>query len=839
MSTFPEQAKAVVIGAGIVGNSIVYHLAKKGWKDMVLVDKGPLPNPGGSTGHASNFIFPVDHSRVITQITQDSMKQYMDLDLYRMCGGIELAQTEERMEELKRRMASAKAWGEESEILDAAGVKELFPWVNEEKILGGFYSPRVGVVDSLQTGTIFRERAQEMGALSVFPNTEVLGIDVQNGRVQAVRTTRGVVEAEYVIVACGVWSPRIARMAGASIPLMPVAHQMIDAGPIPQFAQAKGEIEYPILRDMSTLMYERQGGRNLEVGSYAHRTIMYEPDEIPSIDEAKLSPTEMPFTKEDFDPQLEDALELLPDMLDNDEVEIQYAINGLISVTPDGGPLLGETPEVKGLWSAASVWIKEGPGVGRMMAEWMTEGAPEIDPSELEISRFYDHAKTDAFIKARVNEGFPKTYDIIHPQEQWLSARNVRLSPFHSREKDLGANFFETAGWERPHWYESNEKLLEEFGDSVTRRSNEWDARWWSPIINAEHLAMRKRVAMIDLSAFAIFDVSGPGALEYMQKMAVSQMDVPVGKAVYTIFLNTFGGIRSDVIVIRLRESTFRIVTGGGHGGVDKKWLLDHLPEDGSVVFHDKTSCLCTVGVWGPLARDLVGKVTEEDMSHEFFPFGTAKTVRIGPVTVLALRISYVGELGWELYASMEEGQCLWDQLWEAGQEFGVVPAGIGVYGTTARLEKGYRLTGHELDTEYNPVEAGMERPKVKSQNFIGKEAYLRERGREPAALLCTLTVDDHTSSTTGQKRYMLGHEPILSTDGQPIVDRKGRRSYVTSAGNGPSVGKYILMTYLPPEYALVGTKLLVEYFGDQYPVTVEAIGSVPLFDPNNERMKS
>jgi len=837
MSTFPSQAQVVIIGAGIVGNSVAYHLAEKGWTDMVLVDKGPLPNPGGSTGHASNFIFPVDHGKTMTQITLDSTEQYKAMDVHRESGGIELAQTEERMEELRRRMASAKCWGIESELLDPDGVLELFPWVNKEKILGGFYTPSVGVVDSLRAGTIMREKARDMGALSVFPNTEVLGMEVENGRIRSVKTSRGEVRADYVIVACGVWSPRIAEMAGASIPLAPVAHQMIDAGPVPQFAQAKGEIEYPILRDMSTLMYERQSAGNLEIGSYAHRPILYDPDEIPSIDEAKLSPTEMPFTKDDFDPQLEDALELLPDMLDNDAVEIQYAINGLISLTPDGGPVIGETPEVKGLWSVAAVWIKEGPGIGRLVAEWMTDGAPEIDPNELDIARFYPYARTRSHVWARASEGFNKTYGIVHPNEQWESSRNVRLSPFHPRTSDLGAVCFETAGWERPHWYESNRGLLEAYGDRVNDRPNEWDARWWSPIVNAEHLAMRDRVAMIDLSAFAIFDISGPSALDVVQEVAVAQMDVPVGKAVYTLLLNRFGGIRSDLMIARLAEDAFRVVTGGGHGGVDKKWFQDHLPEDGSACLHDRTSALCTVGVWGPRARDLLHSVTEDDVSNEGFPFGTVKELRVKEIPVWALRISYVGELGWELYAPFESGLRLWDILWEAGQPHGVVPAGIGVYGTTARMEKSYRLFGHELDTEYSAVEAGMERPKVKAQAFIGKDAYLKAREEEPAALLCTLSVDDHTSSS-GEKRYMVGHCPILTTEGEPIVDRKGRRSYVTSAGAAPSLGKFLLMAYLPPEQAEKGNRFKVEYFAEQYPVTVEAVGNSPVFDPANERMK-
>ena len=837
MDGIPSHARVVIIGAGIVGNCVAYHLAQHSWKDLVLIDKGPLPNPGGSTGHASNFIFPVDHSKVMTQITRDSTRQYKTLGVFRESGGLELARSRENLEELKRRVATAKSWGEEGEIVTPDRAKELMPFINTKLVLGAFWIPRVGVVDSLRAGTIMREAAQQMGALTLSPNTEVHDLVVKGGRVRAVKTSRGEIRTDYVVIACGVWSPRLARMAGASIPLTPAVHQMISVGPIKAFAKTTKEIDYPIIRDMSTMMYERQNGSDLEIGSYAHRPILHKPDDIPSIEQAKLSPTELPFTKEDFEPQMAQALELLPELLDDRDAGIKHAINGLLSLTADGSPVLGETPEVKGLWSAAAVWIKEGPGVGRMIAEWMTEGEPELDPNEVDIARFYPYARTKSHIDARTAEGYNKIYGIVHPREQWQSSRNVRLSPFFSREKELGAVFFETAGWERPHWYESNRKLLEEYGERIQGRPNEWDARWWSPIINAEHLAMRDRVGLVDLSAFAVFDVTGPGALDYIQRLTVGQMDVLPGKAVYTPLLNHSGGMKSDLTITRMTETSFRIVTGGGHGGIDGKWFRDNLPEDGSVQLQDMTSCLCTVGVWGPRARLLLQSVTSDDVSNEGLPFGTARQIEIGLVPVWALRISYVGELGWELYAPIEQGQLLWDILWNAGQEYGLAPVGIGVYGTTARLEKGYRLYGNELETEYNPVEAGLARPKVKAQNFIGKQDYLKAREEEPAATLCTLVVDEHVSSSR-ERRYMQGREPVLTLSGDPIVDRKGRRSYVTTAGAGPSVGKHLLMTYLPPIYASAGTQLKVEYFGEHYPVTVAVAGSTPLFDPSDERMK-
>jgi glycine cleavage system aminomethyltransferase T/glycine/D-amino acid oxidase-like deaminating enzyme len=837
MGTVPTSARVVVIGAGIVGNSLVYHLARLGWRDIVQIDKGPLPNPGGSTGHASNFIFPVDHSREMTDLTADSVRQYKELGVFTESGGFEVARTEERMQELNRRMQSAKAWGIDSELVTPEQVAEKVPFLDPSVIIGAFWTPTVGVVDSLRAGTIMRERAEELGALEVVSTVEVTGLDVQDGRIRSVQTTGGDIAAETVLIACGVWSPKLAAMAGASIPLTPAVHQMISVGPVPQLAGTVGEISFPIIRDMDTFCYERQHGGDMEVGSYAHRAILHDPEEIPSIEQSKLSPTEMPFTADDFDLQLEQALELMPEVLGNPEVEIRYAINGLLSLTPDGYPILGETPEVKGLWSAAAVWVKEGPGVGRAVAEWMTHGNPEYDLHQSDIARFYPAQRTRTHVKARTSEAFNKTYGIVHPSEQWASDRNVRLSPMHASEKELDAVFFETVGWERPFWYESNAALLGEYGDAVMPREAEWDSRWWSPIINAEHLAMRERAGIVDLTAFAIFDVVGPAAMEAVQRIVVGQVDVAPGRVVYTPVLDDRGGIRADLTIMRLAADHYRVVTGGVTGNIDRKWFADRMPADGTAHVVDQTSAWTTVGLWGPRARDILGSVTDADVSHEAFGFGRCRGIEVGPVSVIASRISYVGELGWELYTPMEQGARLWDLVREAGRPHGLVPVGIGVYGTTGRLEKGYRAHGAELDTERTIVEAGMMRPRVKDADFIGREAYLKQRDNEPASVLCTLTVDDHTSAN-GTKRYMLGGEPVVTPDGAPLVDGHGHRAYVTSAGSAPSLGKHLLMAYLPPDVATVGTKLAVEYLQERYPVTVAAADATPLFDPDNSRIR-
>jgi len=840
MSQSTKRASVVILGAGIVGNSLAYHLARLGWRDLVLVDKGPMPNPGGSTGHASNFIFPVDYSKMMTDLTEDSSSQYKELGVFTESGGIEVARTNPRRQELRRRMSAAKAWGIPYELLSPAEVAKLVPYINTDAILEGLYFPSVGVVDSLRAGTLMRESAQKMGSLEVLANTEILDIELgsDNRSIRALRTTAGDIETEICAICGGVWSLRIARMAGAFIPLTPVVHQMISVGPIPLFADTIGEISYPIVRDMDTNMYERQHGGDMEVGSYAHRPIVVSPDDIPSIEESALSPTEMPFTQDDFDPQLQDALELMPEILGDEKVGIRYAINGLISMTPDGFPVLGETPEVRGLWSVAASWIKEGPGIGRAVAEWMSGRAPEIDIHEADVARFHDHQRTEAHVGARAREGFNKMYGIVHPSEQWESQRPTRLSPVYRQERELRAVFFETAGWERPFWYASNEALLAKYADRVMPRTAEWESRWWSPIINAEHLAMRDACGLVDLSAFVVFDVTGPGALSALQLLTVAQMDVAVGRVVYTSLLDERGGFKSDLTVMRLGTQQFRVVTGGATGMTDKKWFLDHLPADGSAQLTDLTSAWTTFGLWGPKAREVLETCTVDDVSNSGFAFATCRSIELGGIRALASRISYVGELGWELYVPIEQGARAWDTLWGAGQNHGVIPVGIGVYATTGRLEKGYRAYGNELTAEYNIVEAGMARPSVKSQEFIGKQTYLSQRNAEPVAKLCTLTVDDHRC-LDGTLRYMLGGEPIVTRDGELLVDANGRPSYVTSAGSGPSVGKHILLSYLPSAYATQGTNLAVLYMGESYPVTVAVVGSTPLFDPDNERVRS
>ena len=767
MAGLPSKARVVVIGAGIVGNSMAWHLARLGWRDIVLLEKGSLPSPGGSTGHASNFIYLTDHSKEMTAFTLDSVRQYEELGVFTMTGGIEVARTPERMQELTRRITSSKSWGiEPAELVSSERVKELVPFINSDIVLGGVYWPKVGVVDSLEAGTLMRKKAQELGALTIAAGVEVTGIDTKNGRVTGVRTDHGDIATDTVVIACGVWSPRIAAMAGASIPLTPAVHQMIDIGPVAIFEDVPVAVGYPIIRDVDTNMYERQHGNEFEVGSYAHRPILMDADDIPSISQAALSPTMLPFTQDDFDPQLEDALELFPEVMGDEKAGVKLAINGLLSLTPDGNPIIGETPEVKGLWSAAAIWIKEAPGIARCVAEWMTERRAGDRPARLRHRPVLRPPQDREAHRRAHDRGLQQ--DLRHRPPDGavgLQPRCAALAVLRAREGAAAPSSMRPPAGSARTSTASNEPLLEEYGDRVMPRAAEWESRWWSPIINAEHLAMRDRAGLVDLSAFAIFDVTGPDAAAYLERLCVNKVDVPVGRTVYTPLLNGAGGILADLTIMRLAWDHFRVVTGGGMGMRDKKIFTDALPADGSAQLFDATNSFTTIGLWGPRARDILAGVTSNDVSHTGFPFLTSKTIEINGVRALASRISYVGELGWEIYLPMEQGLRVWDALWESGAPHGMVPVGIGTYAVTARLEKGYRAHGNELELDFNLVEAGMARPTVKEADFVGKDAYLGQRSAPPAAVLCTLTLDDPTSKS-GVERYMLGREPILSRAG-------------------------------------------------------------------------
>ena len=814
-----SQARLIIIGAGIVGCSVAYHLTRRGWRDIVVVDQGPLFDTGGSSSHAPGLVFQTNASKLMTTLAKDTVQLYSGLELdgqpcWYGVGSLEVAYTAERWQDLHRKLGFAKSYGLEAGLISPQEAHDLVPLLNPGVIHGAYHVPSDGIAKPVRAAEAMSRYAQDHGA-AFYGNTTVTDIIVKAGRVHGVETTAGRITAEMVLICAGIWGPRVGRMAGVSIPLMPVQHQYARTAPLPALQGETREVVHPIVRHQDYAMYFRQEADSYGIGSYKHEPLPVEPDDILSPAQAKRAPAMMDFTPEHFTVARSAAGELFPALLDLEHTD---AFNGMFSFTPDGLPILGESPQVNGLWVAEAVWITHGGGVGNVVAEWMTNGVTSLDLREADYNRFPAHAHTPAYVKARGAQQYREVYDIIHPQQQLENPRNVRCSPFQPRLEALGAVFFESAGWERPQWYGANEDLITEC--AVPVRSG-WEAQQWSPIQAGEHRATREHAAMYDLTAFTKIEVSGPSALEFLQSITANQLDRPVGKVVYTAMLNQNAGIQCDLTLTRLARDRFLVLTGGASGTRDLAWMRSHAPDDGSVAISDVTSEYCGIGLWGPKAREVLQRVCNEDVFNRAFPYFASKQVTIGAVPARALRVSYVGELGWEIYVPTEYGLSVWDALWEAGQAFGIVAAGGGAF-ESLRLEKGYRLWGTDIHTEYNPYEAGVGwAVKLNKGNFLGREALMRIREAGIERRLCCLTMSD-------PNQVVLGKEPIL--DGERVL------GYVTSANVGYTVGRSIAYGYLPLEYSTSGTTVEIEYFGRRYEATVT---DEPLYDPGNSKLRS
>ena len=808
-------ARVVIIGAGIVGCSTAYYLTQMGWCDIVVLEQGPLGQNWGSTSHAPGMMFQHNVSKSVTNLAMWSAELYGAVrtpeQAFWRTGSMEIAATPERWEELKRRVGQAMSWGLEARLIGPDEAGRLIPILRTDDLYGAFHVPGDCVVNAAGIASGLAAEASAHGA-TFHAYTPVTGIEVENGRVRAVITPAGRIATEVVVSAAGIWGPLIGKMAGVPIPLTPMQHIFARTNPLPELADERDILRHPILRYQDTDLYFRQYGSAYGFGSYRHDPLPVDAEDLLANDH----PAIMPYTPEHMAVSLEDAYARIPALRD---AGIASVFNGLFSFTPDGFSLLGESPDVRGFWSAEAVWITHAGGVGRAMAEWIVEGSPSIDLRESDLNRFHRHAVQRDYVRARANRQYIEVYDVIHPLDQATEARNLRFSPFHHRQKELGAHFFESAGWERPHWYAENAAELTRRGASWPERTA-WTARNWSPIIDAEHLVVRERLALFDLTPFMKLEISGPGALAYLQWMAANQMDQPVGKVTYTALLTARGGIRCDVTITRLAAARFLLITGGASGMHDLAWLRSYLPDDRSVAIHDLTSGFCCLGLWGPQARACIRTVSRDDFSNDGFPYFTARSVTVGSVPVHAARVSYVGELGWELYAPTEYGAALWETLWEAGQEFGIIAAGGGAF-ESLRLEKGYRLWGADIHSEYNPYEAGLGfAVNLRKGDFLGREALLHAKAAGIARSLCCLTLDD-------PRVVVMGKEPIL--DGDRVL------GYVTSANYGYAVGKSIAYGYLPIAYATPGTAVRIQFFGTRYPATVVR---EPLYDPENAQIK-
>ncbi|MEV4459859.1 FAD-dependent oxidoreductase [Microbispora sp. NPDC049633] len=808
--------RVVIIGAGVVGAALADELSLRGWTDVTVVDQGPVPATGGSSSHAPGLVFQINGSKTMTEMARYTVEKFCSLDLdgepcFLQVGGLEVATSPERLAELHRRHGWATSWGVEARLLTPAECAELFPLLDPGVVLGGLHIPADGVAKAVRAVEAQLRRARSRG-VRVLERHEVLDVRTEDGRVVGVVTDQGEIPADVVVCCAGIWGPKVAGMVGMPLPLTPLAHQLAWTGQVPDLAGREEEATLPILRHQDADLYYRQRFDGVGIGYYGHRPMPIKPEDLLPVDEAEVMPSVLTFTPEDFEDAWTETQRLLPGTR---AAKIDEGINGLFSFTQDHMPLMGESPDVKGFWVAEAVWVTHSAGVGKAMAEWLVDGhCSSFDLHECDVNRFEPHQLAPDYVLARDCRNFVEVYDIIHPLQPMEEPRPLRLSPFHTRQRELDAFFLEAVGYERPQWYGANARLLE--GRDIPT-PGDWAARYWSPIVGAEAQASRESVALYDMTALKRLEVAGPGALAFLQRLTTGQMDKSVGSVTYCLLLDTDGGIRSDVTVARLGRDVFQV---GANGNLDLDWFHRHLPADGSVMVRDITAGTCCLGVWGPRARDLVQPLTDADFSNQGFRYFRAKKAYIGTVPVTALRLSYIGELGWELYTTADLGAKLWDTLWEAGQRHDIIAGGRGAF-ASLRLEKGYRSFGADMTFEHDPYEAGLGfAVKPDKGDFIGREALERRKENVRRRLAC-LTIDDPAS-------VVMGKEPVY--DGESAV------GYVTSAAFGYTIGKGIAYAWLPAELATPGRTLEIGYFDRR---VTAVVAEEPLFDPAMERLRS
>jgi len=796
----PAQARCLIIGGGVGGCSIAYHLARLGWSDVVLVDRAQLTS--GSTFHSAGLVGQLRGSVSLTRMMMDSVQLYRTLDCgWVECGGLRLASSPERWEETRRQAGWAKTFGLPLELLSADEALERFPLMTTDGVLGASWLPTDGYLDPSLLTYALAEGAREAGA-DIHTNTRVTGIDVSGGRVRGVQTDRGPIEADVVVNAGGMFAAEIGRMVGVRVPLVPMAHEYLVTQPF----RDRGGMHLPTMRDPDLLIYFREDAGGLVMGGYERHPAPWALDDgavdaIPADFNGRLLEEDW----ERFEEITVNARRRVPVM---DEVTITRLINGPEAFTPDGEFCLGESA-VRGFFVAAGFCahgLAGAGGMGRLMAEWIAEGEPSLDVWAMDIRRFGEHYRSPAYTLKRTREVYETYYDIKYPGHERTSGRPLRVSPVYDWHTGHAAAFGEKSGWERVNWYETNADA----GDEGLRPRG-WAGRHWSPAIGAEHTATREAAALFDETSFAKLEVSGPGAAELLEGLCDNRVVRGPGKVTYTQMLNRRGGIECDFTVTQLEEDRFWIVTGTAFGTHDRAWIASHAGD--GVLVEDVTSRWACAGVWGPKARDVLAPCTPDDLG---FGYMNARSITVGDVPVRAMRVTYVGELGWELYCPMEFGGALWRTLWEAGEPHGLVAGGYRAI-DSLRLEKGYRVWGADITPDDTPYEGGVGFAVKRDKTFIGSDAL---DGDEPARRLCCLVLADPRS-------VALGNEPVRA--GGEICGR------VTSGGYGYTVGASIAYAYLPAEHAGPGTEVAVEVFGEWIDGEVR---SEPLFDPDGARVR-
>ena len=811
MADLPKQAQVVIIGGGVGGCSIAYHLTRMGWKDVIILERHELTS--GSTWHSAGLVGQMRSDANLTRMMHYSTELYGRLKAetgqdtsWREVGGIRLASSAERMQEIKRLVGMARSFGVEMELISPKEAQERFPLMSLDGVVGAAFTPSDGIIDPTGLTNALAIGAKSRGA-RIFTNTNVEKINLKNGRVHEVVTDQGTVQTEIVVNASGLWGREVGKLVGLSLPVVPMAHLYLMTLPIEGVNHST-----PTLRDPDLLVYWREEVGGFVMGGYERQPVPFGLNGIPRNFKFQLLPEDW----ERFTPLMENAIKRVPVM---ERVEVKKLLNGPEGFTPDGEYLLGPT-SVKGFWVACAFCahgLAGAGGIGKVMAEWIVEGHPEWDMWRLDVRRFGSNYNSLGYATARTIETYTQYYDIHFPGEERLSRRNLRLSPTYYRLRDLGCSFGEKFGWERPNWFQPYEEKATHGHEPLG-----WAHHNWSRAIGYEHLQTRASAGLFDETSFNKIEVRGPGALAFLNRVCANNIDQPVGSVVYTQCLNQRGGIECDFTVNRLAEERFLIITGTAFGQHDISWLSLNMPEDGSVGIEDVGSAYACIGLWGPKARTILEKVTTDDISNAGFPYMTSKRISVGDIPVIASRVTYVGELGWEFYCPMEYGLRLWDTLWEAGESEGMVAGGYKAI-ESLRLEKGYRYWSAEISPDYTPYEAGLGfAVKLDKGDFIGKEALAKQKTEGLTRKLCCLTLSDN-------RVVALGKEPIREEGGRIV-------GWISSGGYGYSVGQSIVYAYLPVECAKEGTHLEIEFFGEQVGATVT---KSPLWDAKGERIRA
>jgi 4-methylaminobutanoate oxidase (formaldehyde-forming) len=797
-----------VIGGGVGGAAILYWLARLGWTDAVLVERSRVTS--GSTFHSAGLVGQLRGSLSLTQMMMNSVELYRSLSKevgletgWHEVGSLRLASSRERMEELARQAGWAKTFGLPLELMSAQEAQRMFPPMSTDGVLGAALLPTDGYIDPSQLTFALVEGARRRGA-EICEDTRVTGIEVRDGRVRRVITDRGDIATELVVNAGGMFAPEIGHMVGVTVPLIPMAHEYLITKP------SGLPLDMPTMRDPSLLVYYRPESGGLIMGGYERGPAPWGLDGIPPDFNGRLLEPDW----DRFEPLMTNAIVRTPSIRDAQVVRL---VNGPEAFTPDNEFILGPS-EVRGFWVAAGFCahgLAGAGGMGRLVAEWIVEGRPGLDAWEMDSRRFGRHYISREYTLARTREVYSTYYDVKYPGHERSAGRPLRVSPIYSRLSELGVAFGEKSGWERANWFEPNGARGDE-----SMRPRGWAGRLWSPAIGAEHIACRESAAVFDFTSFAKIDIRGPGAASFLESLTDNRVARAVGALTYTQMLNAGGGIECDFTVTRLAEDRFRVITGTAFGQHDLFWIRDHAPEDGSVQVEDVTSTYACLGLWGPAARDILQPLTPTPIGNEAFPFMTAQQLAVGSVPCVALRVTYVGELGWELYCPSEFGSRLWDTLWEAGRAKGLVAGGYKAV-DSLRLEKGYRVWGADIGPESDPYQSGLGFcVKLDKGEFIGRAALLKKKAAPEKTRLACLVLDD-------PRAVALGSEPVR------IAGEVAGR--VTSGGYGYTVEKSIAYAYVPASAAL-GTPVEVEIFGTWVP---GQITKEPLYDPGGFRIRS